>query len=256
LIGGIQPARLSELHGLTSDGLLQRFIPIMMGPSTLAQDRACHDGAYGLLILKLIFAKPQRLTFDDAALATINELRRHLHELEQASGGLADGFQAFVGKLPGLAGSLALMLHMASDPDNGAAPPIPEEIAANVHRLVVDFILPHAFEFYRSTNTSTGGDRLRRLASFILTNRQMRIVASDLTKNVADLRGLTLFEVNQRVSPLIAAGWLGPEEPRLGPCNRAWTVRPDLFAHFADRARQEEARKAQLAKLMGSPRRK
>jgi hypothetical protein len=163
------------------------------------------------------------LTFDDAALATINELRRHLHELEQVSGGLADGFQAFVGKLPGLAGSLALILHMASDPDDGAARPIPEEIAAKVHRLVVDFILPHAFEFYRS---STGGDQLRRLASFILTNRQMRIVSSDLTKNVADLRGLTLFEVNQRVSPLIAAGWLVPEEPKLGPWNRAWTCGP------------------------------
>jgi hypothetical protein len=30
LIGGIQPARLAELHGLTSDGLLQRFLPVMM----------------------------------------------------------------------------------------------------------------------------------------------------------------------------------------------------------------------------------
>ncbi len=114
---------MGELRGLTSDGLLQRFIPIMMGPSTLAQDRACDEGAYGLLILKLIFAEPQWLTFDDAALATMNELRCHLHELEQVSVGLADGFQSFVGKLAGLAGSLALILHVASDPDKSAARP-------------------------------------------------------------------------------------------------------------------------------------
>ena len=28
LMGGIQPARLGELRGLTSDGLLQRFVPV------------------------------------------------------------------------------------------------------------------------------------------------------------------------------------------------------------------------------------
>jgi hypothetical protein len=31
LIGGIQPARLAELHGLTSDGLLQRFASTARG---------------------------------------------------------------------------------------------------------------------------------------------------------------------------------------------------------------------------------
>ena len=31
LIGGVQPKRLAELHGLTSDGLLQRFLPTIMG---------------------------------------------------------------------------------------------------------------------------------------------------------------------------------------------------------------------------------
>ena len=254
LIGGIQPARLAEFHGLTSDGLLQRFIPIMMRPSTLGQDRACDDGAYGLLILRLIFAKPQRLTFDDSALAIMNELRRHLHELEQASGGLADGFQAFLGKLPGLAASLALILHIAGDPDKGAARPIPEKIAANVHRLVVDFILPHAFAFYRTAEGTASGDRLQRLASYILTSRKRGIVASDLTSNVADLRGLTVSEVNDRLSPLEAGGWLDPVEPKLGRLNRKWTVRPEVFTLFEQRAHQEAARKAELRKLMGASR--
>ena len=52
LIGGIQPAKLVELHGLTSDGLLQRFIPVMMGPSKLAQDCSSDDEQYLIPILR------------------------------------------------------------------------------------------------------------------------------------------------------------------------------------------------------------
>ena len=37
----------------------------------------------------------------------MDSLRQHLHDLEQASAGLARGFQGFVGKLPGVAGTLA-----------------------------------------------------------------------------------------------------------------------------------------------------
>jgi hypothetical protein len=38
MLGGIQPDKLAELKGLTSDGLLQRFIRVMMRAPGLAQD--------------------------------------------------------------------------------------------------------------------------------------------------------------------------------------------------------------------------
>ena len=59
-------------------------------------------------------------------------------------------------------------------------------------------ILPHAFAFYRTAEAAAGGDRLQRLASYILTSGKPRIVASDLTSNIADLRGLTVDELNER----------------------------------------------------------
>jgi Protein of unknown function (DUF3987) len=249
LIGGIQPARLAEIQGLTSDGLLQRFLPVMMRASKLAQDHPSDDEAYAGLVRELIFAKPQRLIMTDDALATMSDLRHHLHNVEQAAGGLADGFQAFVGKLAGLAGSLALILHMAADPAHSALDEIEQSTVENVRRLVVDFLLPHAFEFYRSAES--GGDRLKKLASWILTSGKTRIVASDLTSNLADLRGLTLFEINERLSPFIAAGWLEPKEHT--PTNRAWTVSPAVFAQFEQRIELETARKVELANLMRGP---
>jgi hypothetical protein len=247
LIGGIQPHRLGELHGLTSDGLLQRFIPVMTALSRLALDQQSDAEKYDRLVRELFFAKPQRLIMSDAALEVMEALRRELHDLEQVSGGLADGFQSFVGKLPGYAGSLALILHMAHDPNEGGLHAVEADIVKNVRRLVLDFILPHAFEFYRTAESVTDGDRLRKLASWIITSGKTRFLASDLTTNIRDLRGLTLFDLNKRVSPLVAAGWLDPAEP--GPLNRMWQVTPRVATQFAERARVEQARKAELAKL-------
>jgi hypothetical protein len=252
LIGGIQPAKLVELHGLTSDGLLQRFLPVMMRSSSLACDCESDDQEnYQRLIYKLIRAKHQRLFLSETALMWMNDIRSHLHEVEQAVGGLADGFQAFVGKLPGIAGRLAVILHMARDPEREDRE-IDELTISNVRTLILDFILPHAFEFYRSTEELTNGERLRKIASWILTSGQQSISARDLTRNVRFLRGMSIVELNDHVSPLVPAGWLDPSER--GPINRSWTVNPAVAAQFEQQRKIEDERKEIVARLMGSPR--
>jgi hypothetical protein len=153
--------------------------------------------------------------------------------------------------------SLALLLHLASEPHGGFAQfahtgVVKEITALNVQRLVMDFIIPHAVEFYCSTEAATNGDRLAQLASWILTNAKERFVTSDLTSNIASFRGLTLYEVNERVSPLIAAGWLKPDGKE--PYCHAWKVDPDVFVQFAARTKIEEAAKQRLALAMNSSR--
>jgi hypothetical protein len=252
LIGGIQPARLAELQGLTSDGLLQRFLPVMMRASRLPLDRAGDDWEnYHALAYKLIRAKHQRLFLSDTALEALNELRARLHQLEQAAGGLTDGLQAFIGKLPGIAGRLAVILHLAANPES-AAREIEAETVADVCTLILDFIVPHAVEFYRSTEELTGGERLRKIASWIVTSRQRTITSRDLVRNVSCLRGMPLFDLQTLVSPLVAAGWLEPEQR--DPQNRSWTVSPSVASQFERRCQIEEERKALAAELMGSPR--
>jgi hypothetical protein len=245
LLGCIQPDRLAEMQGLTSDGLLQRFIPVMWGPATFTQDHPCNDEAYSKLVRELIFAKPTRLIMDDAALATMTNLRQHLFDIEQTSGGLAAGFQSWVGKLHGIAGSLALILHMAHDPQIGATYAIEEQTVENVRQLMLDFILPHGYEFYQQAG---GSERLRQLASWILTSGKQRIVSSDITRNVADCRGLTLPQLQERLSPLVAGGWLEPET-KTPSCN-AWNVAPQVHTQLAERAKTEAERKAKLVALM------
>lgn len=254
LLGGIQPNRLKEVRDLTSDGLLQRFLPVMVGKSTFPIDEpATPKNEYRELATRLFNAIPATLIMDDAALETAAAARRRLHDLEQASSGLAAGFQAFVGKLPGVLGSFALILHMLCDPSHGSALPLSAKHVSNAARLLDEFILPHAFEFYRTADSVTDGDRLQKLASWLLTSGKARIVVSDLTSNVAGFRGLTMWEVNQRVSPLVAGGWLAPEGA--DPVSRAWTVNAEVFSRMETRRAEEEQRKAALAAIMRSPRR-
>ena len=65
VLGGIQPARLAELQGLTSDGLLQRFLPVMMKSSSFPRDQPSEIESYSTLVHQLIFAEPARLIMTD-----------------------------------------------------------------------------------------------------------------------------------------------------------------------------------------------
>ncbi len=242
------------MHDLTTDGLLQRFVPVVLRAPRFPVDAPGDQQAEGFerLISRLVKTDPTSITMDDRALSAFELLRRHVFDIEQASSGLAPGFQAFAGKLPGMSATLALLLHMAENPEFGGMKRVEVETIEAVERITVNFILPHAFEFYRSAETTTDGDRLKRPASWILTSGRERIVPSDLATNLAVFRGLGLSDIGQRLSPLIATGWLKPEGS--DPVARAWKVLPAVRTQMADRTRVEEDRKAAVSKLMGSPR--
>src|SRR5689334_16215692 len=100
----------------------------------------------------------------------MEDLRRYVYDFSAIGGGISEGFQSFMIKLERLAGSLVLNLHLMADPKVSTTM-VSAAMVQKVHRLVVDFIVPHAIEFYR---LAEGGetDRLQRLASWILTNGQ------------------------------------------------------------------------------------
>lgn len=252
IIGGIQPARLKELDSLTSDGLLQRFLPVMMRESEFPIDEPTDtaERAYTGLMRSLVHFPPVGLVMTDEALQEAESARKRLHDLESVADGVVAGFDGFAGKLAGVLGSLAIVLHLST----GAAPMAPIEAVTvqNAARIIEDFIIPHALEFYR-TSAATDGDRLRSLASYLLTSEKCRVTASDLCSNVAAFKGVDLQTVNKRVSPLIAGGWIEAEDTSL--MAKAWRVNPNIYVLFAERSAREEERKAAIARAMNGPRR-
>ena len=255
LLGGIQPERLAKIEGLTDDGLLQRFVPVMMERSRRARDipttaaiRKYEDRVRACLNVP---ATTVRMT--DEAYQIMRELRDFLHDLGNASAAVSAGFQGFVGKLVGVAGNLALILHIIEDPFANPFKPVPEETARKAARLIHEFILPHGLELYQSAGGGEARERGRKIASYVLTSGKTDFTASDFTRNVWPLVGMSVFDLVRAVSPLVAWGWLdldgrNPNAPR-------WKLRPGVAEAMRERRENAEREKLALAKLMNSNRR-
>lgn len=244
-VGGVQPDRLAEMGNLASDGLLQRFLPVMMQGAVYSQevesDQPHKD--YETLIFELIKAKACDLTMESGALKAVDEFNRYLHDLEKMDG-LGKNFCSFVGKLAGLHGSLSLVLHMIEDPENAPIEPVTEKTVRDAERIIMEFCIPHALEFYRSTGDGADWDHLRKIASYVLTSDKDRFTVSDFTSGVHSLRGMGVWDVAQKLSPLVAGGWLIEDEA--SKSTRAWTIVTGLREALSERRNEEAERKEEV----------
>ena len=255
IFGGIQPQRLDELQGLTSDGLLQRFAVVFMQAPKEPQDIDCTEAtkAYAALVYELLNLRGQRFYLTDGAADAMAELQHHLYSLERVGAALTEAFEGHIGKLKAYAGVFTIILHLIANPKEAMKlSAIGRPSVEKATRLIKDFLLPHAYEFY--SRSQGEGERLRRLASYVLTCGKDRLRLADFTNNCWDCRGKKVIEINQQVSPLVAGDWLAPLDP--GPACRAWKVnRATIDQQFAARIATERQSKAAIAQLLGARRR-
>lgn len=248
-LGGIQPARLEEMGNLASDGLLQRFLPVLMRRAERGQEvpDAAPFEAYGDLVRYLVSARPVGLLLDDEALAEANRFQAFIYEMEGIDA-LGESFLSFLGKLTGVHGSLMLVLHLAADVREAAYKPVSGDTAEAASRILREFAIPHALALYRTSADGVDWDYLRGLASFVLTARKDRFTVSDFTSGVHALRGRSEWEVTQKVSALVAGGWLNTEDVR--GVVKAWNIVPGLRNVMAERRQEEADRKANAVRAL------
>ena len=94
---------------------------------------------------------------------------------------------------------------------------------------------------------SVGSNTMVSIASWILTSQTTRVTSRELMRNVWDLRKSDLKTIQENLGPLIAGGWLEPENYR--PDCKAWTVKPAVAHQLERRRRAEEVRKAAVGKF-------
>jgi hypothetical protein len=253
IAGGIQPDRLRQLGDITSDGLWQRFIPIIVAPASLGSDAENDQPVadYAAMVERLLRVDPKtRVQLSEAAQAVRKDVATRIFKIEQSEA-LGAAFSAFCGKLHGLWGRLCLVLSQI-DPEPVSFV-VPERTALAATTLLFGSILSNAARVYASMGGAGANiEATRSVAAYILTKGKIRIVTSDLTNNVRACRGQPLADVQRVVSPLVAGGWLTPEQ-EFNPT--AWTVHPYVHARFAARAEQEATRRATIrALIVGSGR--
>lgn len=245
ICGGIQQDRLASFGDLTDDGLWQRFLPVVMAPPSMGQDKpggeaeTAYDG-----IVEHVLGLPSLLAhLLPDAMAERERMERKLFDLEQ-SDMLGGAFTSFLGKLNGIWGRLALVLHAA---DQQAIPGEVSGAHAQGASAVVDYLIKSGARVYLAMGapgSGKGPQPIKEIAGYILVKKSQRLLASDLTRNVRLCRGLSLEDIQKALSPLVAGNWLNPEKPF--PNNNAWTVNPEVHEQFAPRAVSEAARRQRL----------
>jgi Protein of unknown function (DUF3987)/Bifunctional DNA primase/polymerase, N-terminal len=250
-LGGIQPDRIADLGNVVSDGLLQRFLPVLMRPADRSQDLPGGSAVadYENLIGQLLRLGAKEITLSAEAREVKVSLETFLHDVTQTQG-LSSSLRAFAGKLTGVWGRLALVLHLAGDPDYGTMQPVSGAVAEAADRLVRTYLLPHAVAFYDRATDGVQQANMRDLASYVLTSGKARFVASDFTTNVRFMRGMKGWDVFTAVDVLVAGGWLEPDSEHVP--TKAWTILPSVREALAERRAVEAERKAAVVKIMRS----
>jgi hypothetical protein len=248
LIGGIQPDRLATFSDLADDGLWQRFVPIIVPTAVRGRDERAGTAVdiYNSMIERLLASEEKRFYLSDGARAVWQRIEGELFELEQ-SNALGGKFASFCGKMPGLFGRLTLVLsHIAGDIVGDR---VSEQAAEAARMLILHSAVPNAARVY-TTMAGGGGDidTTQTIAGYVLTKGLSRLLASDLTRNVRPCRGKSLGDVQKQVSPLVAGGWIVPEDPHAG--NRAWSVNPVVHRTYSERAGTEAERRQAARRLI------
>lgn len=241
-LGGTQPGRFRELEDLMSDGLTQRFLPVLIergsAPGDLDNDVVVLR--YADLIRGLIARPPQTFYMTDDALVTADEFNREINELEDLSEGISQAFCSWVGKLPGYHGSLSTLLHVLENRDDAYSLHVGKATVERARRLLTDFFIPHGRAFYQDVLGDLDNNA-EAVASFILTDDRERYTISDLQSNVRALgRVETQWEMRAKLAGFVSGGWL------IEDGQRAWNMAAGVREKFADKRAAELERKARI----------
>jgi hypothetical protein len=254
MLGGIQPEVIRRLTEKASDdGLIQRFLPIILNPARVGADVPMPDVTtpFDGLVRSLHRMKTDTLLhFDLKAQAIFEEAQLH-HVKLQAIETVYSQLASHIGKYDGIFARLCVLWHCIQHPELENQPSrISGETAALVREFLHGFLLKHAFAFYAGTlDSPEGHDQLRALAAFILAHKKTEVKNRDVQSSVRSFRGLKDRDIRPLFEQLSALGWLKRIEGTRAGSPPHWLVNPRVHLLFAEKA-QEEVRRRGEARTM------
>ncbi|MCK1575844.1 DUF3987 domain-containing protein [Bradyrhizobium sp. 174] len=251
LLGGIQPEPIRQIADeAVDDGLLQRLLPIMVSPAKAGRDEAASPvvAEYTALIRNLHCLGNATLRFDDGAQAYRQELElKHLNlqSLEFVHRKLA----AHIGKYDGIFARLCVIWHCTENMVGFGDIPavISEATAQRAGAFLHGFVLPHAMAFYTTVlGFSNDHDCVTAVAGYILSHGLTKITNRDLKRGDRVMRRLSPEAALAVFEQLEAFGWLERTPSGLRGAPAHWLVNPAVHQKFAERAKVEAARRAEV----------
>jgi phage/plasmid primase-like uncharacterized protein len=260
MLGGIQPEKIREvMRGAGDDGLIQRFIPIVVGKAGRDRDVPAPPVAeqFGDMLEELHALKApanffgvQPLTFADEARLIREAMADKHHAFVNNFEGANTKLSTHVGKYDGLFVRLCVIWHCVENVSADELPcEVSEETAGKVARFMAEFILPHALAFYIGTVDLNENDSIiRDVGGSILTHKLERVTINEMRRKVRSMRNATPPERDEAMGLLEAYGWLARDDKRHDA--QGWKVVPEVHVKFADRANSERTRRTEIRKII------
>jgi hypothetical protein len=242
VLGGIQPDRLkSLLFEADDDGLLARFWPIwpdpvpVKRPTAVGNDTLIEAVLARLLSLDLVTgedgeARPWFVPFDEPARALLDDFRAEVRRWEAEAEGL---LLSFIGKLPGMAARLALVLSCLDWASGEGDEPrgLGGAHFGRAAHLVESYLLPMARRAYAEASVPKAVRAAKRLAHLIREQGWRRFTSRDVLR--LDRSGLgTAAELNPALEVLedgdVIRPVAAPRSPQGGRPARVYDVNPAL----------------------------
>jgi len=263
VLGGIQPEPLRKLVGdAVDDGLIQRLLPVLLGPTSVGVDapRAGEAVRYENMVAQLHRLAPPPwdgrpvriemsgdfpLQFDQEAHAIRRDLE-HRHHAMMAAESISGKMASHFGKYDGIFARLCVLWHCIEHHD---AETLPGVIGASVAGRVAEFlhayIARNAVAFYVGTlGLADDHEELVELAAFILAKRKEGIQVRDIQRASRSLRSLTAMQGRTLCEKLESMGWLTPGESPTRSSTPHWTVNPIVHRKFAEQGAADAERRA------------
>jgi hypothetical protein len=239
----------------TSDGLLQRFLPLIMRGAGDYEDidnnetkdllRPLRDRLARLSPvmqcdpLGQLVAMPYKLTPEGSKLYKqfANDMRLAGRTQEPSR-----EFAECLMKMGPMWLAFALLFHFIETPERvEPAAQVPFAVVDRVDTIMREFFIPHAEQFYDLINGSTS--RLRSAAFAILRCSQDDIVLRDVVRRCHAMQDMDRNDHIKLMQRFETAGWLIRRDGRHETTPR-WRRAPGLVARFAGELRREEAARA------------
>jgi hypothetical protein len=243
VLGGIQPDRLrSLLLKSDDDGLLARLMPVWPHPAPVKRPDAQQDDIFlddalqRLLTLQMPadesgHIRPWFVPFSDEARDLLDQFRRDVRKWETDTDGL---LLSFIGKLPGVAVRLSLVLGMMEWASGEAGEPMevtPDHFGGAAH-LVEDYLLPMARRAYAEHSGSPAQRSARALVALIQEEGWEHFTARDVRrKQRTHLQDMDA--INPAIKVLETADLIQlvevPSGPKGGAPKRLFAVNPAVM---------------------------
>lgn len=246
------------LPNLSSDGLMQRFIPMTLRPSKTRLGNpvpawsSCKP-TWDHMIRQLHATGERHYTLSESAYSVFREFQQW-YESSKFDERLIRSpveFMTAFGKLEGLAGRLALVLHMIEDRDSAV---VGVDIMRRVIALVRDFIIPSFRYCYSDIGGLAEESHEYWITAHILQIANEGTVSlSDIKRSGrrqwGDMRHLDLDQlVRDTMAELEARQWVAVVEDNRK--STIWAINPSLVEHFKDQRQRIIAIKQEIKDKM------